>query len=97
MTCHRFPSRGFCNMQFTGTIVLRLEKGKIAEEIGLHDGVTALRQLGLIAALQSDSRRWRCRLVALLRGRRVSVGTGTAAEFRFVAYAYARDGATLVA
>src|SRR5271156_6672254 len=37
-------------MRFTGTTVLRLEKGKIAEEIGLDDGVTALKQLGLIRA-----------------------------------------------
>jgi hypothetical protein len=35
-------------MRFTGTTVLRIENGKIAEEIGLDDGVTALRQLGLI-------------------------------------------------
>jgi predicted ester cyclase len=35
-------------MQFTGTTVLRVVKGKIAEEIGLDDGVTALTQLGLI-------------------------------------------------
>jgi predicted ester cyclase len=35
-------------MQFTGTTVLRLENGKIVEEIGLDDGVTALTQLGLI-------------------------------------------------
>lgn len=37
-------------MQFTGTTVLRLKNGKIAEEIGLDDGVTALTQLGLIRA-----------------------------------------------
>jgi predicted ester cyclase len=37
-------------MRFTGTTVLRLENGKIAEEIGLDDGVTALTQLGLIRA-----------------------------------------------
>jgi predicted ester cyclase len=37
-------------MQFTGTTVLRIENGRIAEEIGLDDGVTALRQLGLIRA-----------------------------------------------
>src|SRR5882672_6028155 len=36
-------------MRFTGTTVLRIEKGRIAEEIGLDDGVTALMQLGLIA------------------------------------------------
>jgi predicted ester cyclase len=35
-------------MRFTGTTVLRIQKGKIAEEIGLDDGVTALQQLGLI-------------------------------------------------
>lgn len=35
-------------MRFTGTTVLRIENGRIAEEIGLDDGVTALTQLGLI-------------------------------------------------
>ncbi|AXC09915.1 hypothetical protein ACPOL_0540 [Acidisarcina polymorpha] len=38
-------------MHFTGTTVLRLENGKIAKEIGLDDGVTALTQLGLIRAV----------------------------------------------
>lgn len=37
-------------MRFTGTTVIRLENGKIVEEIGLDDGVTALTQLGLIRA-----------------------------------------------
>src|SRR5215213_6381112 len=37
-------------MHFTGTTVLRLRNGKIAEEVGLDDGVTALQQLGLIRA-----------------------------------------------
>lgn len=37
-------------MQFTGTTVLRLKDGRIVEEIGLDDGVTALTQLGLIRA-----------------------------------------------
>ncbi|WP_158915838.1 ester cyclase [Caulobacter sp. S45] len=37
-------------MHFTGTTVLRLKAGKIVEEIGLDDGVTALTQLGLIRA-----------------------------------------------
>jgi predicted ester cyclase len=37
-------------MQFTGTTVLRVENGRIAEEIGLDDGVTALQQLGLLKA-----------------------------------------------
>jgi predicted ester cyclase len=35
-------------MRFTGTTVLRVENGKIAEEVGLDDGVTALQQLGLL-------------------------------------------------
>ena len=39
-------------MHFTGTTVLRLQEGKIVEEIGLDDGVTALQQLGLITAVQ---------------------------------------------
>jgi predicted ester cyclase len=37
-------------MRFTGTTVLKVVNGKIAEEIGLDDGVTALTQLGLIKA-----------------------------------------------
>ena len=35
-------------MSFTGTTVLRVKNGKIAEEVGLDDGVTALQQLGLL-------------------------------------------------
>jgi predicted ester cyclase len=35
-------------MSFTGTTVLRIEGGRIAEEVGLDDGLTALQQLGLI-------------------------------------------------
>jgi predicted ester cyclase len=35
-------------MNFNGTTVLRVKNGKIAEEVGLDDGVTALQQLGLI-------------------------------------------------
>jgi len=35
-------------MRFTGTSVLKVENGLITEEIGLDDGVTVLRQLGLI-------------------------------------------------
>jgi predicted ester cyclase len=38
-------------MHFTGTTVLKVINGKIAEEIGLDDGVTALTQLGLIKAV----------------------------------------------
>ncbi|MFI5002422.1 MAG: ester cyclase [Reyranellales bacterium] len=44
------PASSGRKMRFTGTTVLRVEKGKIAEEIGLDDGVTALQQLGLLKA-----------------------------------------------
>jgi predicted ester cyclase len=37
-------------MHFTGVTVLKLKDGKIVEEIGLDDGVTALTQLGLLRA-----------------------------------------------
>ena len=37
-------------MHFTGTTVLKVVNGKIVEEIGLDDGVTALTQLGLLKA-----------------------------------------------
>jgi predicted ester cyclase len=37
-------------MRFTGTTVLRLIDGRIVEEVGLDDGVTALTQLGLLKA-----------------------------------------------
>jgi predicted ester cyclase len=37
-------------MYFTGTTVLRIADGKIVEEVGLDDGVTALQQLKLIRA-----------------------------------------------
>ncbi|MCP3722542.1 ester cyclase [Paraburkholderia sp. CNPSo 3272] len=42
------PAASGRKMHFTGTTVLRLKDGKIVEEIGLDDGVTALTQLGLI-------------------------------------------------
>jgi len=35
-------------MRFTGTTVLRVQDGRITEEVGLDDGVTALSQLELI-------------------------------------------------
>ena len=35
-------------MHFTGTTVLKVINGRIVEEIGLDDGVTALTQLGLM-------------------------------------------------
>jgi predicted ester cyclase len=42
------PTASGRKMRFTGTTVLRIENGKIAEEIGLDDGVTALQQLGIL-------------------------------------------------
>ncbi len=42
------PAASGRKMHFTGTTVLRVENGRVAEEIGLDDGVTALMQLGLI-------------------------------------------------
>src|SRR5450755_3764432 len=44
------PAASGRKMRFTGTTVLRVENGRIAEEIGLDDGVTALVQLGLLQA-----------------------------------------------
>ena len=37
-------------MRFTGTSVLRIEDGMIAEELGQEDAVTVLKQLGLVSA-----------------------------------------------
>jgi predicted ester cyclase len=45
------PAASGRKMHFTGTTVLKVNNGKIAEEIGLDDGVTALTQLGLIKAV----------------------------------------------
>ena len=44
------PAASGRKMHFTGTTVLRVENGKITEEIGLDDGVTALMQLGILKA-----------------------------------------------
>jgi len=44
------PARSGRKMRFTGVTVLRVKDGKVAEEIGLDDGVTALQQLGLLKA-----------------------------------------------
>ena len=44
------PAASGRKMRFTGTTVLRVENGKIAEEVGLDDGVTALRQLDILRA-----------------------------------------------
>jgi predicted ester cyclase len=39
-------------IHFTGTTVLKVKDGKILEEVGLDDGVTALQQLGLIEVIR---------------------------------------------
>lgn len=44
------PAASGRKMHFTGTTVIRVEDGRIAEEVGLDDGVTALTQLGLLRA-----------------------------------------------
>jgi predicted ester cyclase len=42
------PANTGRTMRFTGTTVLQVKDGKIVEELGLDDGVTALEQLGLM-------------------------------------------------
>ena len=42
------PANTGRNMRFTGTTILKVVNGKIAGEIGLDDGVTALTQLGIL-------------------------------------------------
>src|SRR5215207_9723922 len=44
------PAASGRKMRFTGTTVLGVKDGKIAEEIGLDDGATALQQLGILRA-----------------------------------------------
>jgi predicted ester cyclase len=44
------PAGSGKKMQFTGITVVKVTNGLITEEIGLDDGVTALKQLGLITA-----------------------------------------------
>jgi predicted ester cyclase len=44
------PAASGQQMRFMGTTVLRIENGKIAEQIGLDDEVTASLQLGLTGA-----------------------------------------------
>jgi predicted ester cyclase len=45
------PANTGRKMHFTGTTILKVKDGKIVEEIGLDDGVTALTQLGLLRAV----------------------------------------------
>ena len=48
------PAASAQRMRFSGTTVLRISNGKIAEQIGLDDGVTALLQLGLRGVASSQ-------------------------------------------
>jgi len=48
MPIGELPAGSGTSMRFTGTTVLKVVDGLITEEIGLDDGVTVLRQLGLI-------------------------------------------------
>jgi predicted ester cyclase len=43
-------------MRFTGTTVLKVTDGKIVEEIGLDDGLTAMTQLGIIVTIAPKRR-----------------------------------------
>jgi len=45
------PANTGRKMHFTGVTVLKLKDGKIVQEIGLDDGVTALTQLNLLRAV----------------------------------------------
>ncbi len=42
------PAASGKTMRFSGITVLKVENGLISEEVGLDDGVTALKMLGLI-------------------------------------------------
>ena len=48
------PTASGKQIHFTGITILRLESGRIVEEVGLDDGVTALRQLGLLSNAQAE-------------------------------------------
>ena len=44
------PASSGREMRFGGTTVLRIENGRVAEELGQEDAITAMQQLGLISA-----------------------------------------------
>ena len=44
------PASSGTRMRFTGITILKVENGLITEEKGLDDGVTMLKQAGLIPA-----------------------------------------------
>ena len=48
------PAASGRKMRFAGTSVLRLEQGRIAEELGQEDALSAMLQLGLIRIPEPD-------------------------------------------
>lgn len=48
------PAASGRKMQFAGTTVLRLEQGRIAEELGQEDALSAMLQVGLIRTPEPD-------------------------------------------
>src|ERR1700723_938774 len=48
------PAASGRKMQFAGTTVLRLEQGRIAEELGQEDALSAMLQIGLIRIPESE-------------------------------------------
>jgi len=48
------PAASGRKMQFAGTTVLRLEQGRIAEELGQEDALSAMLQIGLIRTPEPD-------------------------------------------
>ena len=50
------PAASGRKMQFAGTSVLRLEQGRIAEELGQEDALSAMLQVGLIRNPEPDVR-----------------------------------------
>jgi predicted ester cyclase len=48
------PAESGRKVHFTGMTVLRLDNGKITQEVGLDDGVTALGQLGLLCNARAE-------------------------------------------
>jgi predicted ester cyclase len=50
------PAASGHKMRFTGTTVLKVIDGKIIEEVGLDDGLTATTQLGVVAVVAPKKR-----------------------------------------
>jgi predicted ester cyclase len=50
------PAASGHKMRFTGTTVLKVIDGKIVEEVGLDDGLTAMTQLGIVATIAPKKR-----------------------------------------